>query len=405
MTPSAKSRQPRLRASCDGCFLAKVKCSKGRPMCSRCLSCGIVCNYSPSSRAGKPKPENSHSPRVSTVHNTQPMQMYSGDDAMSSLPRTAPDQVYPLDNWDMPCTSGDGSMARNLSLATDMSMFGLDGNGLAQLDPITAAHPEFFPTQTPWAHTTNLTGTPNTQMPFVQSQPYVSPMQPYLDQKPNGMNLYTQTQISPNTNLNYLPSPNTTPIAPPALYQHSNGHQCECFSSCLQSLLSLHNTSGHNLPLFEVLCHVNDKAVDECATIMACKTCFNQFGGDNSIMLLATIFAKIATSYRDAIRVYCGYVAAGMPEGITNGIMSDGMYAPTSEEERQSRAERLDRAIRKLGEPFSRFQRIHQANMKPIIDDIGQMINQCRTIIEFVRNDANMFNLVTWNDTSIKDEA
>jgi hypothetical protein len=43
--------RPRLRASCDGCFLAKVKCSKGRPICSRCLSVGLICQYSPSSRA------------------------------------------------------------------------------------------------------------------------------------------------------------------------------------------------------------------------------------------------------------------------------------------------------------------------------------------------------------------
>jgi hypothetical protein len=44
-------RQPRLRASCDGCFLAKVKCSKARPVCSRCLTVGLVCRYSPSSRS------------------------------------------------------------------------------------------------------------------------------------------------------------------------------------------------------------------------------------------------------------------------------------------------------------------------------------------------------------------
>jgi hypothetical protein len=40
--------KPRLRASCDGCFLAKVKCSKARPVCSRCLIVGLVCKYSPS---------------------------------------------------------------------------------------------------------------------------------------------------------------------------------------------------------------------------------------------------------------------------------------------------------------------------------------------------------------------
>ncbi|KAI6782090.1 uncharacterized protein J7T54_003510 [Emericellopsis cladophorae] len=47
----APPKQPRLRASCDGCFVAKIKCSKARPMCSRCLQNGLICHYSPSSRA------------------------------------------------------------------------------------------------------------------------------------------------------------------------------------------------------------------------------------------------------------------------------------------------------------------------------------------------------------------
>ncbi|KAG9252038.1 uncharacterized protein F5Z01DRAFT_246074 [Emericellopsis atlantica] len=47
----APPKQPRLRASCDGCFVAKIKCSKARPMCSRCLQIGLICHYSPSSRA------------------------------------------------------------------------------------------------------------------------------------------------------------------------------------------------------------------------------------------------------------------------------------------------------------------------------------------------------------------
>ncbi|KIH89510.1 transcription factor [Sporothrix brasiliensis 5110] len=71
MSAVSKHRQPRLRASCDGCFLAKVKCSKARPICSRCLACGIECRYSPSSRAGKPKADhsNNHSSNSSNIRN------------------------------------------------------------------------------------------------------------------------------------------------------------------------------------------------------------------------------------------------------------------------------------------------------------------------------------------------
>ncbi|KAL8840309.1 MAG: hypothetical protein Q9170_001393 [Blastenia crenularia] len=41
------------RASCDGCYLAKVKCTKERPFCPRCKNLGLECKYSPSQRAGK----------------------------------------------------------------------------------------------------------------------------------------------------------------------------------------------------------------------------------------------------------------------------------------------------------------------------------------------------------------
>lgn len=53
--PKSRPEHPKLRASCDGCYLSKVKCSKEIPTCTRCLDHGIVCNYSPSQRIGKPK--------------------------------------------------------------------------------------------------------------------------------------------------------------------------------------------------------------------------------------------------------------------------------------------------------------------------------------------------------------
>ncbi|KAL9065194.1 MAG: hypothetical protein Q9161_008393 [Pseudevernia consocians] len=50
--------QRKLRASCDGCYSAKLKCTKQRPTCPRCVSLGLVCRYSPSQRTGKPRRRN-----------------------------------------------------------------------------------------------------------------------------------------------------------------------------------------------------------------------------------------------------------------------------------------------------------------------------------------------------------
>ncbi|KAF2495999.1 hypothetical protein BU16DRAFT_560850 [Lophium mytilinum] len=57
-SPIAKPAEPKprkLRASCDACSRAKVKCDKVRPTCHRCGNMGICCNYSPSMRLGKPR--------------------------------------------------------------------------------------------------------------------------------------------------------------------------------------------------------------------------------------------------------------------------------------------------------------------------------------------------------------
>ena len=55
LSSSQRAEPRKLRASCDGCYLSKVKCSKGTPECSRCASHGISCRYSPSQRVGKPR--------------------------------------------------------------------------------------------------------------------------------------------------------------------------------------------------------------------------------------------------------------------------------------------------------------------------------------------------------------
>ena len=52
---SQQKPERKLRASCDGCFLAKLKCTKERPTCPRCVSLGLICRYSPSQRTGKPR--------------------------------------------------------------------------------------------------------------------------------------------------------------------------------------------------------------------------------------------------------------------------------------------------------------------------------------------------------------
>lgn len=68
--PRAKGRTQKLRASCDTCAKAKLKCNQGRPACARCLRAGLSCNYSLSRRMGRP-PNSANSARLKLDSATQ----------------------------------------------------------------------------------------------------------------------------------------------------------------------------------------------------------------------------------------------------------------------------------------------------------------------------------------------
>ena len=88
--PPPPPKTPKLRESCDSCLIAKVKCSKSRPLCGRCLANGAPCVYSPSSRSGK---RNRNSNGISKSINTSAAHTNShgkGPDSPSStLPPSA----------------------------------------------------------------------------------------------------------------------------------------------------------------------------------------------------------------------------------------------------------------------------------------------------------------------------
>lgn len=45
----------KLRTSCDNCLVAKVRCTKAKDGCARCVEYGAVCSYSPSLRGARPR--------------------------------------------------------------------------------------------------------------------------------------------------------------------------------------------------------------------------------------------------------------------------------------------------------------------------------------------------------------
>lgn len=176
MSAASKHRQPRLRASCDGCFLAKVKCSKARPICSRCLACGIECRYSPSSRAGKPKSDNSNSHNHNHNnnnnhhhhhHHSTPIQqemaaVTTGFSASMTDDKTglmyaaaAVPGLYRLDTgWQTPVNIDvpqGSAISRNHSISSELALLAMDGNTAAAAMAAAAANGDMYATgPVPW---------------------------------------------------------------------------------------------------------------------------------------------------------------------------------------------------------------------------------------------------------------
>ncbi|KAI1302073.1 hypothetical protein F5Y03DRAFT_217172 [Xylaria venustula] len=334
MAATVKTRQPRLRASCDGCFLAKVKCSKARPLCARCLSCGIMCNYSPSSRCGKPKPDNNHTPQSNPPHNPHMRALLDNNKPMAPyVPITHDSNLYPLQtSWPTPPASGVGdSMSRNPSFSSGFSLPGTNTNRMNEQDQLSA-HSNLYSGIT-WDPSVAIPGTtfsgialPTTRLqePHVRSHSFDAsmpismsmdvPMEMPMEWSYTPQEMLSCSQVpTPNSIAsNYFPSPTAVQST---LYQQNqyeqqdqqneqNGSQCTCFIDCLQSAMDLHNISANPQINFEIALQYNQKAIQGCFNMLECRTCLSKPHMDTNIMLLAATIGKVASTYKTITSLY-----------------------------------------------------------------------------------------------------
>ncbi|KAM0333329.1 hypothetical protein ACHAQA_001990 [Verticillium albo-atrum] len=383
MSSSSKTRQPRLRASCDGCFLAKVKCSKARPMCSRCLACGLECKYSPSSRAGKPKADQASSSRL--VHSQNPAVNVSSalDDNnafFGDIPTTHP--LYKIDGgWDVTMDLGDtfsSPFARDPSIPCDMDT-------LDPQDPSTAT--SMYSSGLPWTPPNDFAALNYADLPYPGAHvsghhsrsasmdaTTTAQLNSWVDsvsQDPHCFSTPAPALTPASMGSNYFPSPSSTPKNGSNSHRkHSSKHAasgaCTCFTVCLQSLQEMHSASSPDPPPFDVVLSLNRKAVDSCAALLACTPCLSRSGTHTTAMLLATIIGKITSFYQKATYSYFdggggeagprpGSLYGSSAAGASLGI-SLGAYTLGGEDGRWLELEILARELHKLEEVYAQFR-------------------------------------------------
>ncbi|KAK3325195.1 hypothetical protein B0H66DRAFT_113635 [Apodospora peruviana] len=376
---SSKPRQPRLRASCDGCFLAKVKCSKARPICNRCLSCGIECRYSPSSRAGKPKSDGSSGAQNSVPTDMSGMSPGSDDKPIIYSTHSSVAGLYKLETeWNTPPPSVDGGMSRTHSMS-GLALVGVETSGGGHVDASVGG--DMYSTGMPWTSSPNnmaahqyveASPTMSGQMPHhhhTRAQSFdfsmSAQMAPWADPTGHDMYAYSQPQLPTpgGMSANYFPSPAATPhLRPSPRHKSSSGSgsggSCTCFTACLQSLQALHNASSPASPTFDLVLSLNRKAVEGCAAMLSCSRCMSRSGTHTAAMLLATVIGKITSFYKNASHSY--FEANGMPSAASPSALgvSLGAYTLMGEEGRWLELEILGRELRKLEEVYAQFREV-----------------------------------------------
>ena len=391
---SSAPKPVKLRESCDSCLIAKVKCSKSRPLCGRCLANGAPCAYSPSSRSGK-RNRNSNGVTKSISTSTSHTNGHSKgpDSPRNNVPSSASyltRLMYPLlDEADRslldPSTGPLGGATS--PLLQENTLF---SNPMRERDTVDGGmfdNSDFLPT--PPFHQDDFmdfvqTAGPNQLFSTVPLSPGSStdryPIGPSWTDKENTYSGHVSYQ-SP---LDMMPMGRATPShttprpsAPPAPLVSqdqktnglestniSNSQPCDCFAACLIVLQSLHNHSAllsatqQGGPPFDIVLAINREAMESCSTMLQCSKCVSKSGRSISTMMLATIFGKVMSLYRAA----CFLRFGPMTSMQATAQLAFGAYTVTGENRQLLEIEILLLELKKVESILAIYSERFRAN-------------------------------------------
>lgn len=321
----------KLRESCDSCLLAKVKCSKSRPICVRCLSNGATCGYSPSSRAGRKhrnasanEPARITTRRQSAAEFTQtapPTPVYLP--MMHPMPESQDRSIeHPNHKFFQDCSSHEDSRRRHSGMdeSGPATQAGVDPADFFPNPPFGDDFAESLEQFSPQAYFRDLNCAVTAASPSISSANHVS-INPIWTAHENHESNYSTLpyslplfQISPDLMTIGQATLSSTAASPTMAVPQANSRPgdkpksagCDCFAVCLQALQTLHNHSWlpssaqpGGLP-FDVVLTINQEAMRGCAAMLDCDKCVSKTGSSISTMLLATIFGKIISLYGSA---------------------------------------------------------------------------------------------------------
>jgi hypothetical protein len=335
------SDNKKLRLSCDNCHAAKVKCTKERPLCSRCANSGASCIYSKSRRAGKPKGCGKKATPFSKITNTPPEFSSRPESPQSTDARMSLD--FDDATWSVDFAPSRRGSTLDQTFTTIQAMVEATGT----LDPTltqtfshtTAMDTDDFGTT---AYSANLFAA---STDYKLSPEWLSGVDPAAhvayttELAASGATVVMYPEFpSDASTLNDDCSVSGLTAATTAATSTAN---CNCMGS-LQDILSMLNAT---MPSFDKFLAINKSAVQRMAHSLSCH-CLPDI---SSVMLLSVIITRIVESYK---KIRNGEQCQGTEEvGVTLGMMK-----MDSEDEYQIKMVLIRSELRKIKGLVMRFR-------------------------------------------------
>ncbi|KAF1968339.1 Zn-II 2Cys6 regulatory protein [Bimuria novae-zelandiae CBS 107.79] len=386
LTGSNGEQKPRkLRASCDACSRAKVKCDKVRPTCHRCGNMGICCNYSPSMRLGKPRknrnPDGTIMRDVSPANSNGPLNLNQRPDM---IPRTtsyttesSPEPTdpfffgpatpeYHFQDAYMP-NAFDGSQ----SPFSETSSF---INGWSNDDHLMFTSPSDMFTSMPPFSTSPYAS--HVRSSSVHSQPEMfAPMEGINSPlssptffgmaEPHGLPMFGNDKMTVSP-----PAMAQAPLPTPPGSATTSNHDCTQFA--FQTLNSLYsppasqptaedfNGSSNGLPTLDTVISTNKSAVDKLFVLLGCPCSSNPHFSTT----IAFTIVKILSWYQAISCASQSEVDSPITrmEAFSHSPMSMSDYSPMGESDDSYRAQLVLTELRKVEKLIDKFSERYTKN-------------------------------------------
>ncbi|KAI1810489.1 hypothetical protein GGS20DRAFT_183240 [Poronia punctata] len=298
-TPTSTTPAPfrKLRDSCHNCALSKLRCSKEKPTCARCMRQGKTCGYVPSKRAGRTQTMRSDGKGSRSKKSPTPTPMPRESSSSETSAETAPATMSP--------ESIHLSLAQPSACFQDM-LPGLFSNPEESSLPSPSTYtPQFFDMSgisMPWSLFEPMGSTGSSQSDALLAHTFSDPdLHQSIFPTPESNVSLSDISIIPDTSIpSQSHGEDNRPHSLPTPTDIASDSYCDCMGRALELFrkLSLEHPGNAKCPSRKQEAGVNKKHVQTILNMLECSCSEDSY----LVHLMCLLVFKIMSLYNHAIR-------------------------------------------------------------------------------------------------------